>query len=58
MSFASVNQRMPSWATPLHASDPGLPLTPGLAVAVLGVSVVVLLVIVYVFYVDYQGVFA
>ena len=42
----------------MHASDPGLPLTPGLAVAVLGVSVVVLLVIVYVFYVDYQGVFA
>jgi hypothetical protein len=46
------------WETVLHASDPGLPLTPGLAMSVLGVSFLVLLVIAYVFYVDCRGAFA
>lgn len=46
------------WELPLHASDPGLPLTPDLALSILGVSLVVLVVIAYVFYVDYRGTFA
>ena len=58
MCLASMLVNMWPWETVLHASDPGLPLTPGLALSVLGASLVVLVVIAYVFYVDYRGTLA
>lgn len=45
------------WTIPLHASGPDLPLAPDLALPILGISLLVLLTIAYVFYVDYRGVF-
>jgi hypothetical protein len=46
------------WEISLHASGPDLPLGLDVALPILGASLLVLLVIAYVFYVDYRGVFA
>jgi hypothetical protein len=58
MRVASVVRSMWPWTIPLHASGPDLPLAPDFALPILGVSLLVLLVIAYVFYVDYRGVLA
>ena len=58
MCLASMLGDMWPWETVLHTSDPGLPLTPALAASILGASIVVLVVIAYVFYVDYRGTLA
>ena len=57
MRLAAMVVDMWPWELSLHASDPGLPLTPDLALSILGTSFVVLVVIAYVFYVDYRGAF-
>ena len=47
------------WETPLHTStQPDLPLTTDLALSIVGIAVVAFVMLAYLFYRDYRGIFA